>query len=186
MDRVRALNDDDEAFDRWYGPWRPLTPTGVADALAGVTATWWIVGGWAIDAFANRRRDHHDIDVAFRRDDLPAIHGRLSPTLCIWSAASGSLRPLIAAEDLQPDCRQLWVRRDGASPWLMDLGLTPGDEATWMSPRDDSLRVPLEDALFTAVDGVRYLRPRDRAQLQGASPSTAGRRRLRGRPAAAR
>ena len=45
MDGVRALNDDDAAFERWYGPWTPLTPAGVAELLAGVKATWWIVGG---------------------------------------------------------------------------------------------------------------------------------------------
>ena len=159
MDSVRALNDDDAAWERWYGPWTPLTPTGVADLLAGVTATWWIVGGWAIDAFTRRTRDHHDIDVAFRRDDLPAILAGLSPTVCVWSNASGTLRPLMTAEELLPDCRQLWVRRDGASPWLMDLAMTTHDGGTWISPLDESIRVPLEDALFTADDGLRYLRP---------------------------
>src|ERR1044072_7985814 len=61
MDRVRALNDDDEAFERWYGPWTPLTPAGVAAALAGCPATWWIVGGWPIDAFTGRPRDPPDL-----------------------------------------------------------------------------------------------------------------------------
>ena len=65
----------------------------------------------------------------------------------------------MTAEELLPDCRQLWVRRDGASPWLMDLAMTPHDGDVWISPRDESLRVPLADALFTAADGLRYLRP---------------------------
>ena len=34
-------------------------------------APWWIVGGWAIDAFTGRPREHHDIDVGFFRADLP-------------------------------------------------------------------------------------------------------------------
>jgi hypothetical protein len=159
MDRLRALNDDDEAFDRWFGPWTSLTPAGVADLLAGVPAPWWVVGGWAIDAFTGRTRDHHDIDVGFFRGDLPAVLEHLAPTACVWSNASGTLRPLLHPDDLLPDCRQLWVRRDGSSPWILDLALTPHEGTTWISPRDESLRFPFDEAVFTAADGIRYLRP---------------------------
>lgn len=159
MDRVRALNDDDEAWDRWFGPWAPLSPTEVGKVLAEVDATWWIVGGWAIDAFARRPRAHHDIDVGFFRTDLGAILQRLAPEFCVWSNASGTLRPLMHPDDLLPECRQIWVRRDGASPWLMDLAMTPGDGTTWISPLDETLRVPIDEAVFEATDGVRYLAP---------------------------
>jgi hypothetical protein len=159
MDGVRALNDDDDAFERWFGPSAPLTPDEVADLMAGVPARWWIVGGWAIDAFTRRPRPHHDIDVGFFGCDLPAMLDHLGQTLCVWSNASGTLRPLLHHDDLLPDCRQLWVRRDGASPWLMDLAMTPGDSKTWISPRDETLRVPLAAAMFEAPDGLRYLAP---------------------------
>jgi len=159
MDGVRAIDNDDEAFERWFGPWAPLTPTEVAELMVGVPARWWIVGGWAIDAFIGRPRPHHDIDVAFFRDDLPAILAQLAPTVCVWSNASGTLRPLTSAGELLPDCRQLWVRRDGSSPWLMDLAMTPHDGETWISPKDESVRVPIDEALFETPDGLRYLRP---------------------------
>src|SRR5439155_12766214 len=55
--------------------------------------------------------------------------------------------------------RQLWVRRDGDSPWLMDLAMTPHDGDTWISPRDERIRRPFDDATFVAGDGIRYLRP---------------------------
>jgi len=158
MDGVRALDGDDDAFERWYGPWDPLTPAGVAGLLGGVTAPWWIVGGWAIDAFTGRTRDHHDIDVGFFRSDLGMIIDHLAPTVCVWSNASGTLRPLTNADDLLPDCRQLWVRRDGASPWILDFAMTPHEGKTWISPRDEIVRMPLDDALFVGPDGLRYLR----------------------------
>lgn len=158
MDAVRAIDDDDEAFERWFGPWDPLSPAGVAALLDGVTSPWWIVGGWAIDAFTGRTREHHDIDVGFFRADLSAMLDHLAPTVCVWSNASGTLRPLTKAEDLLPDCRQLWVRRNGSSPWILDFAMTPHDGMTWISPRDEAVRMPIGEALIT-VEGVRYLRP---------------------------
>ncbi|MFL5669319.1 MAG: nucleotidyltransferase domain-containing protein [Chloroflexota bacterium] len=159
MDGVRALDDDDQAFEHWYGPWDPLTPVAVGALLADVAIPWWIVGGWAIDAFTGRPRDHHDIDVGFFRADLGAMLEHLAPAVCVWSNASGTLRPLISPEDLLEDCRQLWVRRDGSSPWVLDFAMTPHDGTTWISPRDESVRIPLDEAVFTAPDGLHYLRP---------------------------
>jgi hypothetical protein len=159
VDRLRALNDDDVAFERWFGPWTPLTPTGVAGLLADVAAPWWVVGGWAIEAFTGRPREHHDIDVGFFRGDLAAMLEQLAPSVCVWSNASGTLRPLLHPDELLPDCRQLWVRRDGSSPWILDLAMTPHEGSTWISPLDPAIRVPLDEAVFTASDGIRYLRP---------------------------
>jgi len=159
MDPIRALNDDDAAFERWYGPWTPLTPARVARLMDGLSAPWWVVGGWAIEAFTGHAREHHDIDVGFFRADLPVLLEHLAPKVCVWSNASGTLRPLMQADDLLPGCRQLWVRRDGASPWLVDLAMTPHDGDIWISPRDESIRVPSDEAVFMAADAIRYLRP---------------------------
>ena len=151
--------EEDRDFYRWFGAWDPLTPPQAADRLAGLAARWWIVGGWAVDAFSGIPRDHEDIDVAFFRADLPIVLARLSPDLCVWSNLNGTLRPLRKAEDLLDGARQLWVRRDGDSPWLMDLAMTPHDGDTWISPRDERIRRPFDDATFVAGDGIRYLRP---------------------------
>jgi hypothetical protein len=151
--------EEDRDFYRWYGAWEPYTPTQVASLLAGLTAPWWVVGGWAVDAFTGVPRAHEDVDVAFFRADLPVIHGHLSPNLCIWSNLSGTIRPLRKPEDLIEGSRQLWVRRDGQSPWVMDLAMTPHDGGTWIAPRDDRIRRPLADATFLGADGIHYLRP---------------------------
>src|SRR6187402_1263329 len=84
MRRCDDMDEDDRQFYRWYGPWTPLTPPQVADLFAGVAARWWIVGGWAVDAFTGRSRDHDDIDIGFFKADLPAILDQLSPDLCVW------------------------------------------------------------------------------------------------------
>jgi hypothetical protein len=165
-----SMDPDDVEFYRWYGPWAPLTPPLVAGLLAGLPVPWWIVGGWAIEAFTGRPRVHEDIDVGFFRADLPVILERLAPDLCVWSNLSGTLRPLKQPEDLLDGCRQLWVRRDGASPWLMDLAITPHDGQTWISVRDDKIRMPLEDALFEGADGIRYLRPEIVLSLKARNP----------------
>src|SRR5829696_6986075 len=73
------LTDEDRDFYRWYGPWAPLTPTEVAERLRGMDARWWIVGGWAVEAFTGIAREHEDVDVAFFREDLGRIHAHLSP-----------------------------------------------------------------------------------------------------------
>jgi hypothetical protein len=159
MPRPPNETDEDRDFYRWYGAWDALTPPQVAERFDGLGVRWWIVGGWAVDAFTGVAREHEDIDVAFFRADLPAVLGRLSPELCVWSNLSGTLRPLRAAEDLLEGARQLWVRRDGDSPWLMDLAMTPHEGDTWISPRDPRVRAPFEDATFLGADGIRYLRP---------------------------
>jgi hypothetical protein len=153
------MDDEDREFDRWYGPWAPFTPPDVQGILTGLPAPWWIVGGWAIDAFTGRSREHHDIDVGFFKADLPAVLDHLAPDYCVWSNLSGTLRPLKKVDDLLEGCRQLWVRRDGSTPWLIDLAMTPHGGETWISPRDDQIRLPLDEVVFEGSHGIRYLRP---------------------------
>ena len=51
MENFPRATAEDLEFYRWYGPWEPLRPSGVASLLDGLDAPWWIVGGWAIEAF---------------------------------------------------------------------------------------------------------------------------------------
>jgi len=185
----------DEEFFRWYGDWAAVTPLDAAGLLDGAGVRWWIVGGWAVDAFTGEPREHEDIDVGFFRADLPAVLQHLNRDLCVWSNLSGTLRPLREPDDLLDGARQLWVRRNGESPWLLDLAMTTHDGDTWISPRDDRVRLPFEDATFVAADGLRYLRselvlymkarvarPKDDADLARILPmlEPAARERLRG------
>lgn len=153
------MDDEDAEWLRWYGPWAALTPTGAAGLLTGVTVPWWVVGGWAVDAHTGRDRDHEDIDVAIFREDLPTALRELRE-YCVWAIFQRVLTPVREASDVPDGCRQLWVRRDGASPWLFELLLTPRVDGDWVCVRDDRIRMPLAEALSPGRDGVRFLRPK--------------------------
>lgn len=54
-----------------YGPWAPRTPADVAALLADYPGTWWIAGGWAIEAYTGVTRPHADIDPSVLRCESP-------------------------------------------------------------------------------------------------------------------
>jgi hypothetical protein len=75
--RSEAEQDEESAFQRLYGAWAPLTPSGVARLMDGYERPWWIVGGWAIDAASGLPREHEDVDVSVLACDVPALYGHL-------------------------------------------------------------------------------------------------------------
>jgi hypothetical protein len=149
---------DAAEFVRWYGAWSPPEPAMIAQIMAGLAAPWWIAGGWAIEAFTGQSRVHEDSVVALFRAVLPSVLDHLLPTYCVWSNLNGMLRPLRTPAELVDECRQLWVRRDALSPWMIDLLLTPHDGDTWISVRDPAIRRPFTEAV-AHHDGLPYLRP---------------------------
>lgn len=176
---------DDTEFISWYGAWAPLTPTGVVELLGGGGFPYWIVGGCAIDAFTGGSRDHGDIDVTVLARDVAAACERLRG-YHIWEA-DVSLRPLLPGAAMPDEDGQVWVRRDAASPWLLDLLLTPTEGEDWVCKRERSIRLPLDRIGWTGADGVPYLRPeivllmkakhdqpKDRADLDAALPLLGG------------
>ena len=57
------------------GPWEPLTPPAVARKFDGVTAPWWIAGGYAIELFVGKPlRTHGDIDVLLQAVATEGTH----------------------------------------------------------------------------------------------------------------
>lgn len=146
---------DDATFAAWYGRWTSTAPAEVVAMLAGSEVRWWIAGGRAARVGA-QPREHRDTDVVVALDDLPRLRAHLADRH-FWDAHHGALRPLLPGAALQPDRRQLWVRRDAAHPWELDVLLDPAG-AEWVFKKDATVRVAWEQALHT-VDGARYLRP---------------------------
>src|SRR6478736_9539902 len=68
-----SANDlaEEAAFRRLYGEWQALDPAGLAAFMATYDGEWWVVGGWAIDAFTGQARRHEDIDAVIWLRDLP-------------------------------------------------------------------------------------------------------------------
>jgi hypothetical protein len=149
-----------------YGPWARRTPADVARLFEGYAGTWWLAGGWAIEAFTGVAREHDDIDPSVLRDELPLLRAHLADRLHVWAAAAGSLTPLVpeldpegVADDVLPaGCHQVWTRPSALEPWEYDVLLSAGTGEEWVYRREPVLRMPLADALWER-DGVRYLRP---------------------------
>lgn len=152
--------DDHDEIVRLYGPWLGRTPADAAALLTDYPGTWWIAGGWAIEAFTGVARPHGDIDPSIPRSDVPMLRRHLEGRLDVWAADQGSLRPLTGDlhEPLSPTCGNLWLRRSGAEPWEFDVILMSADASTWTYKRDPHLSLPTADILWVK-DGITYLRP---------------------------
>lgn len=156
----------DAEFENVYGHWVPRTPAHAAVLFEGYEGTWWIAGGWALEAYTGVSREHEDLDPSVLIADLPALRRHLRGRLHTWMASSGALKPLLegdrpdapADELLIDGCNQLWTRRDASRPWEYDILLAPGTAQEWVYRRDASLRMPMSRALW-AKDGIRYLQP---------------------------
>jgi hypothetical protein len=150
--------DHDEMLRLW-GPWIARTPEDVAELLAGFSPTWWIAGGWAIEAFTGVARSHSDVDPSICRSDVASLHRHLAGRLDVWIADSGTFRALLDADDPVPQtCENLWLRAGGADPWEYDVILMDATSELWTFKRDPRIKLPLDEILWTK-DGIRFLRP---------------------------
>jgi len=160
LERTPEEVAEDEAFFRKYGEWAPLDPPGLADFMAGFPRPWWIVGGWAIEAFTRAPREHEDVDLSILACDVPALREHVGARWHLWSNHGGTLRPL---DDTFPEVldvrSQIWVRASAQDPWVIDLPLTPDRDGLWTNKFLDDHVLPVDDATWVADDGVRYLRP---------------------------
>jgi carbohydrate kinase (thermoresistant glucokinase family) len=159
-DFLAAVADhvDELEFQRLWGPWEHVSPAQVRALFDPVGISWWIAGGYCIEAFTGVPRQHGDIDVSIFRRDLPVLRAALEGRLHIWSAGDG-LRPV---NDDFPEPRdtadQVWLREHALSPWRVDVLLNPDLDGRWVSRRDTSFDAPLDDVTWER-DGIRYLRP---------------------------
>ena len=151
---------EDQEFLRRYGAWAALDPAGVAALLAGFERPWWIVGGWAIEAFTGFRREHEDVDLSILACDVPALRALVGERWHLWNIHNGALRPL---DDRFPEVQhvesQIWVREHAAAPWVIDLPLTPDRDGLWTNKRWPEHVAPVDEVTWTAADRIRYLNP---------------------------
>lgn len=156
----------EDEFQKLYGRWALRTPQDALRFFRGYPGVWWIAGGWALEAFTGVSRMHGDLDPSTLIDELPMLRRHLAGRMHAWTAASGSLQPLLsddrpdaAASELLPTgCNQLWTRRDADHPWEYDILLAPGTAQEWIYRRDASIRMPMAGALWRR-DGIRYIQP---------------------------
>ncbi len=61
--RSAAEAEEAQHWARLYGRWEPFDLAQAAAFMDGFDRPWWVVGGWAVDAFTGVRREHDDVDV---------------------------------------------------------------------------------------------------------------------------
>ncbi len=151
---------EEDAFLALYGDWAALTPPEVAELLQGFDRPWWIVGGWAVEAASGVAREHEDVDVSMRACDVPALYEHLKGEWHVWNNNEGTIHPL---SDEHPHARepanQLWLRRNAASPWVMDVILIADRDGRWVSRRDPEHVAQVDEVTWLHSDGIRYQRP---------------------------
>jgi Aminoglycoside-2''-adenylyltransferase len=156
---VSPASPDDAAFERWYGPWEPLTIAEVSDLLCDFAGVWWIVGGHAVEAFTGVRRPHEDIDIALFRRDLPGLRAVLADRYHTWSVGSGLLRPLNDDHpEMHREAGQVWIREHAQAPWVADFGVLDERDGGWVWKHDPNVAWSLQDSTWLNSDGVRFAR----------------------------
>ena len=160
MSPAVTIDPEDEAFFRRYGPWAALDPVGVSAFMTGFERPWWLVGGWAIEAFTGEPREHEDVDLSILACDIAAFRAHVGDRWHLWSNHGGTLRPL---DDRFPEVlavdSQIWVREHALAPWVIDLPITPDRDGLWTNKRWADHVAPVEDVTWVADTGVRYLDP---------------------------
>lgn len=160
LERTPEEVAEDEEFFRRYGPWAALDPPGLAAFMAGFDRPWWIVGGWAIEAFTGVPREHEDVDLSILACDIPAFRAHVGDRWHLWSNYGGTLRPL---DERFPEVldveSQIWVREHALAPWIIDLPITPDRDGLWTSKRWPEHVAPLDEVTWVAETGIRYLNP---------------------------
>jgi hypothetical protein len=151
---------EEDAFLALYGQWEPLTPSDVARELSGFTRPWWVVGGWAIEARTGYRREHEDTDISILSTDVPAFVEHMRGRWHVWNNVGGVLHPLGGRWTTVDEPRsQLWLRADAASPWVLDVPLTPSLDGRWTNKFLAGHVATVNEVTWVADNGIRYLLP---------------------------
>jgi hypothetical protein len=137
--------------------WDPLDLDEAVALMRGFPAPWWLVGGWAIDLFVgSETREHSDVDVVVRRGDQELLRERFA-SWDVQVAHDGKLEPWVGY--LEPPRSGLWARADARGAWQLQFILAHHDGEDWLYRHDESIRLPLAEAILRDDRGIPYARP---------------------------
>jgi hypothetical protein len=160
LPQSEAERAEHDYWSRLYGPFEALDVEGARAFFAGFDRPWWVVGGWAIEAFTGAEREHDDLDLSMLACDVAALREFVADRWHLWTIGDGALRPMTDQyPDLPSPDAQLWVRRDAASPWVIDLPVTPDTDGRWRNKKLPEHVAPLDDVTWLTDEGVRVLNP---------------------------
>jgi hypothetical protein len=153
---------------------------GVGGLLARLPYTWWVAGGWAIDAWAGgASREHEDLEISVLRQDRAALQAHLH--LLGWQLErltskphAGTWAPLAPGEVVAPPDFQLRARRtvadsagvrepeirtEAAAPREFELFLNDLADGRWVSRRHPTVVLPLAALVVESPVGLPVLAP---------------------------
>lgn len=142
------------------GPWDAISVAEAVKIFSSGSFRWWIAGCHALELHLNRSwRDHHDIDISFRRVDYAAAR-QLLIGWQISIASKGILSPWLG-EPLLAELNEnnLWCKETPEGPWRLDLTVSEGNDSEWIFRRNRSLRLPWDIAVLKSPQGIPYLAP---------------------------
>ena len=108
-------------------------------------------------ALGDRWRDHEDVDFGICRYQLDRavawfdgwdVHTAHEGELTPWGSPQRVVSP-----------NKVWLRRDPAAPWVLDLTVGDGTDTEWVYRRDIEVRRPWREAVLRSDAGVPYLAP---------------------------
>ncbi len=143
-----------EVSDPSWDPWRP---EDVARRLAGVSVPWCVAAGWALDLFRGEQtREHGDLEIGVPVPGFGAIRDALAG-YHFEVVGSGRSWPLDSpAFDVM---HQTWVSEPGTGVYRLDIFREPQRDGAWVCRRDQAIRLPYEQIIRRAGDGIPYLVP---------------------------
>ncbi len=135
----------------------PLSVAEAAGIFRDLPATWWVAGGWAIDAFlGHQSREHGDLDIAVLRRDQLIVQDHLAEWELHAAVGGGKLGPWPAGQKLPLSVHDIWCRRHESAPWSMQLMLEEAEEDQWLYRRQGSVQRSLA-SLVSTIKGIPYL-----------------------------
>lgn len=136
-----------------------LVPADAARLFAGMSARWWVAGGWAIDLWLGRTTRHHaDLDIAILRSEQVIVRAHLEG----WDlhlAHQGELTPLKAGDRVEPPLHAIWCRRHADDAWAFELLMNDASGDEWLFRRDHAVRRLIEELGSADHDGIPFLSP---------------------------
>jgi Aminoglycoside-2''-adenylyltransferase len=148
------------AIDPDVSRWMPWRPEEVVRLLRGVSAPWYVAGGWAIDLFlAEERRPHEDLEIAVPGRRFDEVAEALCDFELFVITGPRAAVPLELARDRLAETHQTWVRDPATQAWRLDVFREPSDGDTWICRRNQSIRMPYSQLVEWTEDGIPYGRP---------------------------
>ncbi|MGH3503938.1 MAG: hypothetical protein ACRDQA_24040 [Nocardioidaceae bacterium] len=150
---------DPEQLDFSPSMWDAWEPLRVAELLGGLSARWFVVGGWALELFHdNGLRDHGDLEIAVPMWRFDLIRERLADYE-FWVAGRERFWPVETAGDAYFEYQQTMVRDPESKIWRLDVMRIPDDGAHWICSSDRRVARPYDEAISHTSDDIPFLKP---------------------------